>query len=449
VNQARIVFLSLFLGLVSGPQQISLEVDPVVKSVKITLGGRDVTTLAKPPWSSVIDFGPEIEPVELAAIGYDDHGNEIARTSQVVNLPRPVAEVEIVVRNEEAKPAVAELRWQHRTMGQPKRALIQVDGASQPVGKDFSARLPVLDWTRPHVIAAEMDFDDGAVARRELVLGGASGFSDSIGTELTPVLVTQTSPAKPPSMEGCFSADGRLLRVGTVETASAMVILIKDPDWIDRLTRFAMFFSPRGIGATPSQSGARWDSAAIRNEAALDRDTTERILWPTSKRIVEEGRPTTFLFEPSNDVDASAGGMLWLLTRTYSGKPVSGPRQFADAVATAGVMAIARGQRRAVVLLFDDRADQSVYPAATVRRYLARIGVPLFVWSISGPRPDLANSWGPVDDVSTVDRLEAAAGRLRRALAAQRVAWIAVDPLTALHVETKENCGIAPVARPH
>jgi hypothetical protein len=82
--------------------------------------------------------------------------------------------------------------------------------------RSFTARLPALDWTRPHIIAAEMIFDDGAVARRELVLNG--GFSASVGAELTPILVTQQSAQAIGTLDGCFSADGVELRTASVET---------------------------------------------------------------------------------------------------------------------------------------------------------------------------------------------------------------------------------------
>jgi hypothetical protein len=443
VNETRIVFLSLFLGLVSSFQPVSLDVDFAVKTVRITLAGREVASLTKPPWSAVIDFGPEIEPIELAAIGYDDHGNEIARTSQIVNLPRPVAEVEIVVRREKERPVAVELHWRHRTFARPKKAIIKVDGKSLAVGRDFSAHLPVVDWMHPHVIAAEMDFDDGTVTRRELVIGGATGYSDSVGSELTPVLMTQTSGPQPASMEGCFSANGQLLRAGAMETTNALVILVKDPD----ANNGPAILGPRVLKRNLWDSGTVWDSPAIRKESQLDRDTTERIFWPVAKRYGEAGQPTTILFEPSGDVDAVSGGMLWLLTRTYPQQAAPEPRMFADAVATAGVAAIAQGRRRAVVLLLSDIADKSLYSPATVRRYLARIGVPLLVWSVTSPRPDLADSWGPIDDISTVERLRAATDRLRRTLAAQRVVWVAADPVTALHIEVKESCSLVPVAR--
>jgi hypothetical protein len=73
--------------------------------------------------------------------------------------------------------------------------------------------------------------------------------------------------------------------------------------------------------------------------------------------------------------------------------------------------------------------------------------VPLFVWSLTGPRPDLGASWGDVDDISTPNRFHVAVERLRSSLASQHVAWIASDPLTALRVEADPRCGVVPMAR--
>jgi hypothetical protein len=89
----------------------------------------------------------------------------------------------------------------------------------------------------------------------------------------------------------------------------------------------------------------------------------------------------------------------------------------------------------------------SVHSAAVVRRYLDALGVPLFVWSVDGPRPDLAATWGNVDDVSSIPKLIEAAGRIRRALAAQRIVWVSADPLTALRAQIKDGCGYARIAR--
>src|SRR5207245_8390557 len=124
-------------------------------------------------------------------------------------------------------------------------------------------------------------------------------------------------------------------------------------------------------------------------------------------------------------------GLMFLLT--YDARiGFNKPRQYADALAVAGIRAIANGRRRAVIFLLSDHPEASRNDPRVVRRYLASIGVPLFVWSLSGPRPDLAERWGDIDDISSVDLLRAAAEEVRRTLASQRIAWVHADPLRAL-----------------
>ena len=417
-----------------------------------------MATIEHAPWSARVDFGPDLIPQDLVAIGYDGRGVVVARTSQTLNLPRPVAEVEIAI-SENARPVVVELIGRHRTHEVPREATLSLDGALVRVSKDFRANLPELDWSRPHVLSAEMRFADGQVARRETVLNG--GFSDSIGSEVTPVLVTMTGKQQPKSLEGCFAVDGAALRTSALERTSALVILVKDPDATvvrsklhpvvagrARWNRKAAGWEARQ--QEPITEGLRewWNSRALLRELRLGGDTTKKILWPVSKQFGAPGEPSYQLFEPSNEVQASKGGMSWLLTRQVTPPPPSTqPRQFADAVAVAGVAALARGTRRAVVLLLGSTPDASSNTPASVRRYLETIGVPLFVWSVEGPRPDLAGSWGAVDDISTTAGLEHAVARLDRALAEQRIAWVATYPLAALRIEGNDSCGLKPVAR--
>ena len=92
---AQIVFLSLFLGLVSGTRSVELQVTGPVRTVRLTLDGRTAATMTKAPWRANIELGPELMPRELAAIGLDGEGREIARATQVLNLPRPLAELDV------------------------------------------------------------------------------------------------------------------------------------------------------------------------------------------------------------------------------------------------------------------------------------------------------------------------------------------------------------------
>ncbi|HEX9163592.1 MAG TPA: hypothetical protein VF980_17935, partial [Thermoanaerobaculia bacterium] len=300
----------------------------------------------------------------------------------------------------------------------------------------FRARLPQLDWTQPHVVSAEMRFDDGTIARRELVING--GFSDSTGTELTPVVVTQTGSRVDEKLGGCFSVDGIALRTAAVEKKNALVLVVKDPD-----ARAAVAAMQR-LTADPVSAAI----SVFRRGTYLADDTTEQIMWPVSQTFAQINEGRSVLFEHSNEFDAAKTDLVRLLTIPYEVSRVDGlPRQFADAVAVAGVNAMALGRRRAVVYLVSDERDRSAHTPAEVRRYLSAIGVPLFVWSLSGPRPDLASSWGEVEDTSRRDTLRAAIDRLRRTLEAQRVVWLNVDPLRALRVDVKESCGVVTETR--
>jgi hypothetical protein len=140
-----------------------------------------IAVLKPPRWETAVDIGPLV-PGELVATGFDEQGNEIARASQILNLPRPTAEFDIVLESDAKGPTVAALRWRHIMKVKPKSATISVDGSPLSVAPDFRAALPRLDPVVPHIVAAEMRFEDDFVARRELVIEGSR--SDSIGTQL-------------------------------------------------------------------------------------------------------------------------------------------------------------------------------------------------------------------------------------------------------------------------
>ena len=418
----QIVFLSLFLGLVTGFQNVSLRVDDGVKLVRIELGGREVARMTNAPWSARVDFGSALTPRELTAIAYGVDGKEIARTSQVINLSRPAAEMEIVIRREGQRPVEAELVGRHRLHNAASRAKLSVDGAEVRVGRDFRARLPEMNPARPHIVAAEMEFDDGAVARRDVVLSSAA-FSRSVETELTPMLVMSDPTRGDANLETCFSSAGAPLKATAIEKSDAFVVMVRDP------------------AARP----VIFPAAQFR----FDPDTAERILWPVSRPINAPGEPTAIAF-PQSVNHAKAGNVSWLLTQRLTPAPAATePRQFADAVAVAAMASLEKGHRRAVVLVLSKFADTSLYSPAVVRGYLEEVGVPLFVWSSDGPRPDLAAAWGRIDDISTPAGMEAAVNRLNASLQAQRIVWVAAEPLIALQAEAAATCGLTPMAHRH
>src|SRR5689334_1992257 len=124
---SRVVFISLFLGLAAGIQSVDVQTDPAVKALRILLDGREVAALTQPPWHAVVDFGRDLQPRQMEAIGLDAKGNEIGRATQVLNLPRKTAELEIVLQSDGIGPKSADLRWQHLQFKAPKSATITFD----------------------------------------------------------------------------------------------------------------------------------------------------------------------------------------------------------------------------------------------------------------------------------------------------------------------------------
>lgn len=440
---AQIVFLTLYLGLISGRQPVELQVGADVKSVRILLDGREAAMLKAPPWRAVVDLGTGFEPRGLVAVGYDRDGDEIVRVSQTINLPRPSAELTIALQsNDKGIPTSVALRWEHVFAAKPLRATISIDGTKLRADEQFHARLPKLDPDHPHVIEAELRFADGVVARRELVIaGGPAG--DSISTELTPVAFTGKR-RKQDSLDGCLSVNGTAIQTRAVETPDAQVLVVRDPDVAEVL---AELDPDRHFGRSFREM------QYMQYQLPLDTGTKMIYTWPVATRLEAEGHIPSNVFATSAIVPSSESGMLGFLTLSYGqasgqhfGSQPNGPLLFADAVAVAGLNASSGAHRRAVVLVLSKSADHSIMQPASVRRYLDSIGVPLFVWSLTGPRPDLAQSWGEVDDISSMKNFGTAVGRLRASLASQHVIWVASDPLNALHIEADPRCGITLLA---
>src|SRR5438094_3177758 len=276
---SRVAFISLFLGLAAGIQSVDVQTDPAVKALRILLDGREVAALTQPPWHAVIDFGPQLDPRPLEAIGFDEKGNEIGRATQFLNLPRKTAELEIVLQSGGIGPKGADLRWQHLQFKEPKSATISFDGTQLKIDKNYHADFPETDWNHPHFIAAEVKFAGGLAARREIVVGGA--VADTAQSELTPVLVTQTAEPLPASFENCLLLDDQPVRTAAVEKPLALVTFVRDPDRADAL---------RAIDPTHSMVDTYFSRAALIHAIPLDNDTEMRYLWPFPKKFADAGR---------------------------------------------------------------------------------------------------------------------------------------------------------------
>lgn len=128
-------------------------------------------------------------------------------------------------------------------------------------------------------------------------------------------------------------------------------------------------------------------------------------------------------FAISPEITREMGGMFWILHQEVTLPGMSSRLRVADAVAVAGLQAAAGNRRRAVLLvLADDADDESRFEAAAVRRYLASLAVPLYVWRLGSE--DANPEWGPGEQIGNFRNLQRAARRLEKALESQRIVWL-------------------------
>ena len=400
-----IAFASLFLGLVVGIQSVAVMASAPVASVQFRLDGRPAGRISKKPWAAEIDFGRELEPHELVAVALDANGREIGRATQWLNLPRPPAEIEIVLeRDETGRATAARLTSTGRTAARPTRVSLSLDRRPMSLDGAWRAALPGYDPLTPHVLSAEAEFPSDVRTRSDIVLGGGS--TSEAKSELTAVAFRVRGGGGPPSVEklrGGFSEKDRALNLVAVDHGPADVLVVRDFETATAKS----FLGNRGPFID------RW----------VEKGDRIRILWPSAMQVVplKEGRAE--LFEMSQLLTSNEGGFYTLLTRLRYPGSYSPPYRFADAVAVAGLQGHSGGSRRAVVLVVGTSRDDSVHAPAVVRRYLERIQVPLHVWSLTRVEEGPPSPWGEVEDVSSLSGLSRAVAHLKEDLAGQYVAW--------------------------
>jgi hypothetical protein len=410
-----IAFVTLLLGLISGVYPIEVAVGGPVTAVEFTLDGAPVGRLNGPPWTARVDLGADLRPHQLVARALDAEGKEIAHAAQWLNLPRPPAEVAIVVEKDGAGvPKAARLTWQSVNGVKPSAISLTLDGLPLTVDPTGKAELPARDLTSLHVLAAELSFPLGLTARADAVYGGEYG--SDVSTELTAVPV-QLAPGgalpAPEQLKGWFTAGGQGASAVAVEEGPGKVTVVCLPAGNEILDKME---PARKRGVTfPS----------LRNEMLLGPE--DRLQYMSLSSIpFHASRIPSDLFQISPPLAPADGGLFYLLThRRLVGESAERQRRIADSVAVAGLQATAENHRRAVLLVLGrELTDSSRYDPAAVRRYLETIHVPLFVWSLYGPDTRLAKAWGRTEDISSLAKLEKAVERLRTQLDGQRIVWL-------------------------
>ena len=414
-----IEFVSLLLGLVIGVQAVEVQVAEPVARVEMVLDGEVVAAAAEPPWSFDVDLGSELAPHELAAVARDAVGREIGRAVQFVNLPRPVAEARWSFENDErGLPAVALLAWEHLWSRPPQGIEVQLDGeplAAVAVAAElYRVELPGYDAGELHLLTAELRFPDDGRAHAEAVFGGVYG--ERVETELTalPIVYATRRPPTVLRLAGSFRRDGRELEVAAVERSGADVVVVRDEAaqvWLAR----------RVAEQEERMRGFHLTRSRLHDLLPLGAETRLRFVWP-SRVAVAEG--SGLRIDPEQFaaplVHPGDGPGLAEVLAGLEAPPV--PQRVADAVAIAGVVAATGNRPRAVVLAFDPGTpDSSRHRPDEVRRFLARLHVPLFVWSIGG---DAGPEWGEVAPIGGWEGLQQAVRQVRRTIDSQAVVWL-------------------------
>jgi hypothetical protein len=417
----QIAFLTLFLGLTLGPQPIELAVTGPAAAVELLLDGAPAGRLAGPPWKGQIDFGPALVPHELVARAVDAQGKEVGRVQQWVNLPRPPAEVDILLENgPTGRPAAARLTWQSLTGESPSAIGVSFDDKPLVMDSGWRVTLPAWDPATSHVLTAELRFSGALTARRDVVFGGQYG--DQISTELTAVAV-RLRPGKelppPERMGGWFRVGGQPLTVAAVEESPAELLVVRDLATRSALEKMVFGTKSRSV-TTEAQRSPEYR----RFHMTLGKEDRVRFIWPVARAVTGTGLPAE-LFDASRDFSARDGGLLWFLARSVPRVEAPSRQRLADAVAVAGLQALYANHRRAVLLLLSEQpTDTSRSAPPLVRRYLEAVHVPLIVWMFGDPASPAAAAWGGAEEVSTFNKMRKAFNRLEKELESQTIVWI-------------------------
>ncbi len=414
-----IAFVTLFLGLTFGTHTITVAVSDAVASVELMVDGVSVATLEGEPWATTWDFGP-LAPHVVEAIAYDEAGDELGRTRQRVNLPRPpiAASLTIDPAGEERR-TIARLHWESLEGLEPSSVRLTFDGVAVDVVDPKSIQLPDLDPEQLHFVRAEIDFGAGGVASAEAAFGGQ--YLDSVSTGLTVVPVRLDGRRKLPPVEkldGWFTTSRESAPVVAVESDRAEIVVVRSLSSVGDLRQV------RQANLRKALPSATWRRA----RPFASEDWELRMVWPVAEEE-SDGTAGYRLFPFSRPPASALGNLVRWITETDPPDELRGAERLAEAVAVAGVTASGSNRRRAVLLIVGEpEADASELAPVAVRGFLEKLRVPLVVWRT---RPTEAASvrWGSAEDVSTQEGLDRAAVQLLERLDRQRTVWLAGEHL--------------------
>jgi hypothetical protein len=396
-------FLTLFVGLVTGPQVVDLTVTPPVVRAEVRLDGAGVAELDSPPWRAVVDLGSTLRPSVLEVVGFDADGAIVSRDRQFLNVPRPRAEAVLAPHvDAEGHVVGARLTWSSPEFTEPRRVELSVDGRRRSFTGAY-IDLSAEDQGSLHVLEARLVFSNEVEVREHLVFGRGHAGTSSFELTAVPVLVTSRDGLPEPEvMSGWLRGAGGPLQAVDVETGPARLVVVRDP------------------GADPYLARLRERPEARELGDLLPKDVEVRVVGT----VPQDAGGGARLFPFSEAFTVGGDGFLRELETARFGVLDFGLHRVADAVAVAGMRAAGGHGRRAVLLLVGDASkDASRHRPGEVRRFLAQLGVPLIVVDLAGG--EAGEAWRPVEVVEDPDRWRGAVRWLCADLEDQRLVWVA------------------------
>jgi hypothetical protein len=411
-------FLTLFVGLVVGIQNVEVMVSGPVASVEIRVNGSVVAQADEAPWRFRFDLGREIHPIKMEAVAFDRSGVELDRDVRWINLPENRAEAEIVPQlDADGAVIAAQLSWQSVEFDKPTALRARLNGDAIPVRPPYRIDLSDADPERLHVLEVEFEFTPELCLKRQLAFG--KGFSGNYSSGLTAVpVVLDDLDELPPvdDLSGWLTVAGDPVRINDVENPAGRLVVVRDPGAEEMLTQLT--------AERKRQAKRDRRRGASRTLDLLDEGVEIRVLVPEPLPV--EGRSrATFLFPYSRRGVPGDQGILKAAAAPKNERMLGIGLMLPDAVASAGLHATEGSRRRAVLLILGpEREDIARFDPEHVRAFLTELGVPLMVWDMSGPRATAASAWPADYTIETFEDLARATRRLRYLLEDQRIVWV-------------------------
>jgi len=398
-----LTFLTLLLGIVSGPHTIEVGIGEGVAFVELRLDEELVATIRQAPWEAVVDFGAAPVPHHLDAIAWNANGVEIARARQRINFPRPVTEATLaLLPGNGGTGRVARLSWESTAVVPPENVTVTFDGKPLAAPNPERIALPSFVPEQLHFLRATLDFQTDVSATAEITFGGRT--REKTEKELTafPIRAPRGSLPPPEAMDGWFLADGEPLHVVAVEEGEPSTVFVLDADG-------------------PREFRRMREAWMLPNATGTLRGTVRTLLAYPEARA---GQRTFYEIFPGAFSRSKGAALIAVLASVRAQKDGQPCPRLADAVAVAALAAAEYSHPRAVVLVLTGNPDASALSARAARSYLSDLGVPLVVWTAGPAAPDATVDWGESRAVHTRASFRKAVNSLEAALDEQRIVWV-------------------------